>query len=122
MGAPAPDLTGIGIAGEAFTNLADTVMVMLNAAIFYVYSVAIIAVLLLFALHNRKTGWRPNRNNAELVTLLDLCEGWRAVRETLPSPERFRPQLMALSAALERLTPTALPGAEVAARGKQMLQ
>lgn len=95
-------------------------MVMLNAVILYACSATIITVLLLLARHNRKTGWRRNRNNAEWIASWQVYADYAAalpvpcappIHQPLPEPEQLRAQLLALGAALaavdERVAPTA---------------
>lgn len=106
---------------EDLTNLADTVMVMPNALILYVCSAATIILLLLLGRHNRKIGWRRNRNNTEWLVTRELYADYAAALLSPGAaslspppiePERLRAQLLALSAALtadERSTPIGAP-------------
>ena len=96
-----------------------------NIVIFYACSATIVILLLLLARHNRKIGWRRNRNNAgwlaawqwyaDYAPVLPL-PGAPRVHRPPPEPEQLRAQLLALSAALaavdERATPTAAPNVQ----------
>lgn len=91
-----------------------------NGLTLYACSATIITLLLLLARHNRKTGWRRNRNNVEYLAAWQLFADFAPVlpppdappaHQPPPEPEQLRTQLLALGAALaavdERVAPTA---------------